>query len=203
MGPIRKMPSKTFLLAAYCLSLAGLILGLSSPAMASGKPTVETIRILERAEILFGQKDYSGAISEAKRFLFLHQDHPQAQKARELIESANKAGLENHGPNTGRPEEIPVSRKKSVVIDLIQFYQKHMRSYKVSTCPSYPSCSEYGLQAIRKHGSFMGTFMFIDRFFREFTTVGTPPQVRRHGRNLHYDPLEANDYWLSRVKEKP
>jgi hypothetical protein len=49
----------------------------------------------------------------------------------------------------------------------------------------------------------MGTFMFIDRFFREFTTVGTPPQVRRHGRSLHYDPLEANDYWLSRVKEKP
>lgn len=199
MGPIRKMPSKTFLLA-FCL--AGLILGLSSPAMASGKPTVEAIRILERAEILFGQKDYSGAISEAKRFLFLHQDHPQAQKARELIESANKAGLENQGPKTGRPEEIPVSRNKSPVIDLIRFYQKHMRSYKVSTCPSYPNCSEYGLQAIRKHGSIMGTFIFIDRFFREFTTVGTPPQVRRNGRSLHYDPLEANDYWLSRAKEK-
>lgn len=194
------MPSKTFLLA---LCLAGLILGLSSPAMASGKPTVEAIRILERAEILFGQKDYSGAISEAKRFLFLHQDHPQAQKARELIESANKAGLENQGPKTGRPEEISVSRNKSPVIDLIRFYQKHMRSYKVSTCPSFPNCSEYGLQAIRKHGSIMGTFIFIDRFFREFTTVGTPPQVRRNGRSLHYDPLEANDYWFSRAKKKP
>lgn len=193
------MPSKTFLLAFF---LAGLILGLSSPAMASGKPTVEAIRILERAEILFGQKDYSGAISEAKRFLFLHQDHPQAQKARELIESANKAGLENQGPKTGRPEEIPVSRNKSPVIDLIRFYQKHMRTFKVSSCPSYPNCSEYGLQAIRKHGSIMGTFIFIDRFFREFTTVGTPPQVRRNGRSLHYDPLEANDYWLSRAKEK-
>lgn len=194
------MPSKTFLLA---LCLAGLILGLSSPAMASGKPTVEAIRILERAEILFGQKDYSGAISEAKRFLFLHQDHPQAQKARELIESANKAGLENQGPKTGRPEEIPVSRNKSPVIDLIRFYQKHMRTFKVSSCPSYPNCSEYGLQAIRKHGSIMGTFIFIDRFFREFTTVGTPPQVRRNGRSLHYDPLEANDYWFSRAKKKP
>ena len=199
MVPIRKMPSKTFVLA---LCLASLLLGLSSPAMASGKPSVEATRVLERAEILFGQKDYSGAINEAKRFLFLHLDHPQAQKAKELIESANKAGLENRGPNTGQPEEIPVSRNKSVVVDLIKFYQKHMRSYKVSTCPSYPSCSEYGLQAIRKHGSVMGTFMFIDRFFREFTTVGTPPQVRRQGRSLHYDPLEENDYWLSREKEK-
>ncbi len=199
MGPIRKMPSKTLVLA-LC---ASLLLGLSSPAMASRKPSVEAARVLERAEILFDQKDYSGAISEAKRFLFLHQNHAQAQKARELIESAKKAGLENRGPNTGRPEETPASQKKRVVIDLIKFYQKHMRSYKVSTCPSYPSCSEYGLQAIRKHGSVLGTFMFIDRFFREFTTVGTPPQVRRQGRSLHYDPLEANDYWLSRAKEKP
>ncbi len=43
----------------------------------------------------------------------------------------------------------------------------------------------------------------VDRFFREFTTAGTHPQVMYSGRTLHYDPLSNNDYWWTGPKDQP
>jgi hypothetical protein len=43
--------------------------------------------------------------------------------------------------------------------------------------------------------------MAVDRLWREVTTMGTPPLVRSHRGLLHYDPLEANDYWLTNPED--
>jgi putative component of membrane protein insertase Oxa1/YidC/SpoIIIJ protein YidD len=196
-------PSASLLLVPGCLILASLVCFGPSPALAASGPKSATDMVLASARVLYDKQDYAGAISEAKRFLFLYPGHAKVRAAIDLIADSHKAiasrDLEKPGQK-GTPRSSPDS---SLLIPLIHFYQDHMRTYQVSSCPSYPNCSEYTLQAIRKHGAFMGTFLFIDRMFREFTTAGRPPQVRSRGRSLHYDPLEANDYWLARTKERP
>jgi len=191
------------LLVLGCLILASLLWCGQSPALAASGLKYSADTALASARVLYDKKDYAGAVSEAKRFLFLNPGHVKAQAARGLIVGAQKAIASKNREKPGRAGTSGSSPDSSLLIHLIHFYQGHMRTYKVSSCPSYPSCSEYTLQAIRKHGAFMGTFLFIDRMFREFTTAGRPPQVRYRGRSLHYDPLEANDYWLARTKERP
>lgn len=185
-----------------CLMPAFIVCTGLSPALAASNPKDGMDTALVSARVLFENKDYTGAIGEAKRFLFLNPGHAQVRAARDLIADAQKAVAPKDLKKSGQTV-TGSSANSSVLIHLIHFYQNHMRTYTGSSCPSYPSCSEYTLQAIGKHGAVMGTFLFIDRMFREFTTAGQPPQVRYRGRSLHYDPLEANDYWLARKMEQP
>ena len=52
---------------------------------------------------------------------------------------------------------------KFLSIKLIKFYQKYL-SYH--TCSFMPTCSQYTLEAILKHGFFYGTFLGICRILR-------------------------------------
>ena len=45
---------------------------------------------------------------------------------------------------------------KTVLIRLIQFYQKYLSPMKRTKCPYFPSCSQYGLEAIQKYGALKG-----------------------------------------------
>lgn len=63
-------------------------------------------------------------------------------------------------------------------------------------CHCVPSCSEYFLQACRKHG-MLGFAIMADRFYREPSVV----QEKRHpvvvGDEIRYaDPLSDHDFWL-------
>ena len=49
--------------------------------------------------------------------------------------------------------------------NLINIYQKFISPINQSTCQSYPSCSNYGKQAIKKHGSY-GILLTADRLNR-------------------------------------
>ena len=37
---------------------------------------------------------------------------------------------------------------------------------KGTKCPYFPSCSEYGMEAIEKHGAIKGSFLAIYRILR-------------------------------------
>lgn len=37
---------------------------------------------------------------------------------------------------------------------------------KSTKCPYYPTCSEYGLQAVQKHGAFKGSLLALWRIIR-------------------------------------
>jgi len=55
---------------------------------------------------------------------------------------------------------------KKLLIALIRFYQKYISPMKSTKCPYIPSCSQYGLEAIEKHGAIKGSLMAIWRILR-------------------------------------
>ncbi|MGE7625001.1 membrane protein insertion efficiency factor YidD [Viridibacillus sp. NPDC096237] len=49
---------------------------------------------------------------------------------------------------------------------LIRVYQKVISPLTPPTCRFYPTCSNYGLEAIEKHGAFKGAYLAIRRILR-------------------------------------
>ena len=65
---------------------------------------------------------------------------------------------------------------KKILISLIKLYQKMPISYHLS-CSFTPTCSNYGIEAIEKYGSFKGSILTIKRIIRcnPFTKPGYDP----------------------------
>ena len=55
---------------------------------------------------------------------------------------------------------------KTVFLLLIRFYQKWISPALPPTCRFYPTCSNYGLEAIEKHGAFKGGWLTITRILK-------------------------------------
>lgn len=58
---------------------------------------------------------------------------------------------------------------KKILIFIIRFYKKHVSIYfeKMGIrCKFYPTCSEYSIQALEKHGFLKGTLLSIKRILR-------------------------------------
>ncbi len=49
-------------------------------------------------------------------------------------------------------------------IGLIRFYQGAISPYLPPSCRYSPTCSQYGLEAIKKHGPFKGGWLTLKRF---------------------------------------
>jgi len=61
----------------------------------------------------------------------------------------------------------------------------------------YPTCSEYGRQAVAKHGAFLGFIMSADRLMRDNTGAWDYyPTIIKYGYTRLYDPVEDNDFWF-------
>lgn len=183
--------------------LSLIVLGAGPPGFCAEPPPPEEAAALDFAWVLFEQGDSRRVVTEVKRFLFFYPRHPRVAEAERLLVRAKAAGNISAAPrsqNPGQSADTTLQEKhgESLGVSLVLFYQKHLRTFKnpSASCPSYPSCSDYCVQAIQKHGLVLGTFIQADRFFREFTTAGRPPFIQHRGQRLHYDPLELNDYWL-------
>ena len=48
----------------------------------------------------------------------------------------------------------------------IRFYQKHITVHTPATCKFYPTCSQYGYEAIDRYGAGKGTAMTAWRIVR-------------------------------------
>ncbi len=55
---------------------------------------------------------------------------------------------------------------REALLFLIRLYQRTISQVTPATCRFYPSCSEYGYQAIARYGVFKGTWMAIKRVVR-------------------------------------
>lgn len=55
---------------------------------------------------------------------------------------------------------------KKFLIGGIRYYQKYISPWKATKCPYFPTCSQYGLEAIEKHGAFKGSLLAIWRILR-------------------------------------
>jgi len=64
---------------------------------------------------------------------------------------------------------------------LIRFYQICISPLKPPSCRFVPTCSEYAMEALQKHGLFKGLYLATRRIFRCHPWGG-------HG----YDPVSEN-----------
>ena len=55
---------------------------------------------------------------------------------------------------------------KKILIFIIKLYQKFLSPLKSTRCPYYPCCSQYGLEAIQKHGAIKGSALAAWRIMR-------------------------------------
>lgn len=66
---------------------------------------------------------------------------------------------------------------KVVAVFLIKVYQHTLSRLLPSSCRFYPSCSEYGVQALQKHGILRGSWLTVKRIARcqPFSAGGYDP----------------------------
>jgi|GEM_PF-1418409 len=93
----------------------------------------------------------------------------------------------------------PAAGPQGVLEDIasvpVLFYQRFLSRHWGQTCAYYPSCSNYALLAIRKHGAVIGTVIAFDRLQHEINEARTSSRILADGRMKLYDPLENNDDW--------
>lgn len=81
---------------------------------------------------------------------------------------------------------------------LLTFYQKVIGPVNGGRCPMYPTCSQYSVQAIRKHGPIVGIIMTADRLIHERDEQGYAPLIKVGSRYRFDDPVRNNDFWWYR-----
>lgn len=62
-------------------------------------------------------------------------------------------------------EKLEIDMKK-LFIFIIKFYRKYISPMKSTKCPYIPSCSEYGMEAIKKYGALKGGALALWRIIR-------------------------------------
>lgn len=55
---------------------------------------------------------------------------------------------------------------KKLLIGIIRFYQVAISPLKPPTCRFYPTCSHYGLEAIKRFGPITGSWLTIKRIIK-------------------------------------
>lgn len=78
-----------------------------------------------------------------------------------------------------------------------QVYQATLSSQDGPRCAHYPTCSLYGVQAVRRH-KVLGFGLTVDRLWRTVRSSELRPlPITRVGRlDRYWDPLDAADFWL-------
>jgi putative membrane protein insertion efficiency factor len=79
----------------------------------------------------------------------------------------------------------------------VRFFQKFISPVDGERCTMVPTCSHYGLQAIRKHGALLGFIMTADRIVHEYEEQRFVPSVWDGRSHRFLDPVENNDFWFS------
>lgn len=78
---------------------------------------------------------------------------------------------------------------------LLSFYQKTVGPVVSGRCPMYPTCSQYSVEAIRKHGPVVGIVMTADRIIHELDEQNYAPLIKVGSRYRYADPVGNNDFW--------
>ncbi len=55
---------------------------------------------------------------------------------------------------------------KTLTISLLKFYRKYLSTLNIRCCRFYPSCSEYAIGAVEKHGVLFGGIKSVWRLIR-------------------------------------
>ncbi|MFB3160910.1 membrane protein insertion efficiency factor YidD [Neobacillus sp. 179-J 1A1 HS] len=55
---------------------------------------------------------------------------------------------------------------KKIFISVIRFYQVVISPIKPPSCRFYPTCSQYGLEAVQRFGALKGGWLTLKRIFK-------------------------------------
>lgn len=55
---------------------------------------------------------------------------------------------------------------KFILLKLIRFYQRYISRYTPPRCRFYPTCSQYGYEAINRFGAIKGTWLTVKRILK-------------------------------------
>ena len=86
---------------------------------------------------------------------------------------------------------------KKIFIGLIRGYQRFISPLFPPSCRYYPTCSNYSVQAIQKHGAIKGSIMGISRILRchpfvkgGYDTVPEQFSIRRNNKEDEHNHSE-------------
>jgi len=77
----------------------------------------------------------------------------------------------------------------------IGFFKKYISPVDGDRCPCYPTCAQYSLEAIRKHGALVGMVMTFDRLIHESDEIRNAPLIKVYDSYRYLDSVENNDFW--------
>jgi Putative membrane protein insertion efficiency factor len=103
--------------------------------------------------------------------------------------------------SAGVPGQVaaqPPSAGQKAAGGLIGIFREYISPVDGDRCPMYPTCSQYSLEAIRKHGVAIGFVMTFDRLMHESDEIRRTPQVKIYDSYRYYDPVENNDFWWNK-----
>ena len=97
---------------------------------------------------------------------------------------------------SGNVLTVKSEKKSSALIQPVLFFKKYISPIDGSRCPMFPSCSQYCLDAIEKHGILKGWVMSCDRLLRcGRDEVKLSPRIWVKGVKHCFDPVDNNDFW--------
>lgn len=96
-------------------------------------------------------------------------------------------------PHPGVPAGPPGREVRSDLLSqAYDWYHSRVSARDGARCPYYPTCSAYGLQAVRRWGWGVGTLLTLDRLLREYPWMqhfDHYPFVTPHETPRLYDPV--------------
>jgi hypothetical protein len=103
-------------------------------------------------------------------------------------------------PDRKVPSPGPLERPERTIaatpfLWMLTFYQKTIGPVVSGRCPMYPTCSQYSVEAIHRHGPVVGIVMTADRMMHELDEQDHAPLVKVGGRYRYSDPVRNNDFW--------
>ena len=100
------------------------------------------------------------------------------------------------GKQGNPPSSLSVGQR--TVQGAIRFFQEFISPVDGDRCPCYPTCSQYGIEAVKKHGALIGLVMTFDRLMHESDEIRQAPLVKIYGSYRYLDPVENNDFWWNK-----
>ena len=189
--------------AAAAIALAAT---LAAHPAAAGQDGNRLARRVALVRDLLEENAGAEALAEARRLRaepFWREGALSALSARLDEAAKTAASRENTAAsreNTAANHDKPATGAGSLLARaVVSFYRFAVGPAIGQRCALEPSCSQYFLDASRKHG-LLGLPMIADRFIRE-PVVSAPdrPVVRtKSGALRHPDPVEDHDWWFAK-----
>ena len=96
------------------------------------------------------------------------------------------------GHANSQNDDPHISTVQICALFTIRLYKRCVSPYLGTKCNFYPSCSEFGFQAYKKYGFFIGTLMTTDRVSRDHGFIRFEDYFRNKSGSF-LDPVEDND----------